>query len=247
MVLSNPHTLNTHLPSASQFVDRLIVQLSDCGPPEDSHDGIPGYEPSQSRRSHHQGRIGNAFSSLPLPQLSKVKPLLLTLHCLFPNELLLALDILDRKLIRRLIVEGEETFFVISTSSPPPAQSQCQFTSSREHTTKSYEVRLRAWNCTCPNFTLSTFQDPEPSIPEPGPGKDSLESSQNHNDDDPSQHQGYLFGGSLTMSRSSPLCVCKHLLACLLAARCPALFGRGVDDRPVSTRELIAWCAGWAE
>lgn len=33
-----------------------------------------------------------------------VKPLLLTLHVLFPNELLPALDLLDRKLVTKLIL-----------------------------------------------------------------------------------------------------------------------------------------------
>ncbi|KAL8877799.1 MAG: hypothetical protein Q9192_008594, partial [Flavoplaca navasiana] len=39
-----------------------------------------------------------------LPSPPALKPLLLTLHVLFPNELLPALDLLDRRLVTRLIL-----------------------------------------------------------------------------------------------------------------------------------------------
>lgn len=57
----------------------------------------------------------------------------------------------------------------------------------------------------------------------------------------------YGFGGTLTResARVSPP-VCKHLLACVLMARCPGVFGaREESKRVVSVDELAGFCAGW--
>ncbi|KAJ5164730.1 uncharacterized protein N7500_006560 [Penicillium coprophilum] len=152
---------------------------------------------------------------------SNLKPLMLTLHCLFPNDFLPALDILDRKLVRRIIsdcAETEDVFIVISAA--PSLASQ-----------KGYEVRLRAWNCSCPTFTLSAYRDQSPM-------------------NDPANEQNqlpYSFGGTLARgtARVSPP-TCKHILACILHVRCPELFGVDGDGRfPVSMEELAGWCAGW--
>ncbi|KAK2795412.1 hypothetical protein FQN52_005178 [Onygenales sp. PD_12] len=74
--------------ASPQFITSIISQLSKFNtPPTTDNNTSPN----------------NPFSRLPPPIISKVKPLLLTLHCLFPNELLLALDILDRKMVKRYI------------------------------------------------------------------------------------------------------------------------------------------------
>ncbi|KAJ5383295.1 Zinc finger SWIM-type [Penicillium concentricum] len=144
--------------------------------------------------------------------ISNLKPLMLTLHCLFPNDFLPALDILDRKLT-------EDIFIVISASEPSlPSQ-------------KGYEVRLRAWNCSCPTFTLSAYRDQLPA---------------NHPANEQNQLP-YSYGGTLARgtARVSPP-TCKHILACILHARCPELFGVDGDGRfAVSMEELAGWCAGW--
>lgn len=46
-------------------------------------------------------------SSNPHPLEPSQKPLFLTLHCLFPNELLPALDLLDRRLVTRFVLQDE--------------------------------------------------------------------------------------------------------------------------------------------
>jgi hypothetical protein len=159
----------------------------------------------------------NIFIDQLITELSSnLKPLMLTLHCLFPNDLLPALDILDRKLVRRIISEIDDIFIVISAS---PSQ-------------KGYEVRLRAWNCSCPTFTLSAYRDQLPVNPNPANEQNEL---------------AYPFGGTLARgtARVSPP-TCKHILACILQARCPELFGvDGEDGFPVSMEELAGWCAGW--
>ncbi|KAL4898419.1 hypothetical protein BDV59DRAFT_4057 [Aspergillus ambiguus] len=171
--------------------------------------------------------------------LSQTKPWMLTLHCLFPNELLLALDILDRRLVKRLRRDSspgaDELFFVISASAPP------SLALSTAPATKGYEVRLHAWNCTCPTFALAAFRDPPPGDdpdPEPAPVAVSVAPA-------------YRFGGSLTRgSTAVPPPVCKHLLACLLAVRCPGVVGGADSDDPcavvkVSPEEMAGLCAGW--
>ena len=49
--------------------------------------------------------VSSPTSTATLPPSSK--PLILTLHCLFPNELLPALDLLDRRLVTRFVFEGK--------------------------------------------------------------------------------------------------------------------------------------------
>lgn len=256
----SPH----HLPFPRQFLTRLIDQLSASIPQTFNHDSNTS---AGTRTGYQQSQ--NDLSKLSASQLSKVKSLMLTLHCLFPNELLLALDILDRRLVRRFTVrhededmimpsdpsgehttvlhahsqqddttrqrrrKDEEVFFVRSTSVTS--------SSSRSHggIEKNYEVRLQAWNCTCPAFALSAFRDTGP----PGNVESGL-----CKDDDVEDCQGDCwFGGTLTRDSAKTYPpVCKHLLACVLGAQCPALFGGGVEERGrVSAKEFAGWCAGW--
>ena len=68
----------------------------------------------------------NATATLP----PSSKPLILTLHCLFPNELLPALDLFDRRLVTRFASEGKslekaehghlKSTSELSTVAPPP-------------------------------------------------------------------------------------------------------------------------------
>ncbi|KAG0157985.1 hypothetical protein PDIDSM_5497 [Penicillium digitatum] len=174
----------------------------------------------------------------PAGGLSKTqKPLMLTLHCLFPNDFLPALDILDRKLVRQLVRSDQyatsletvqEDFFLVISASIPPSCSG----SSVPFQEKGYEVRLRAWNCSCPTFTLSAYRDSQLPAKRPTNEQNQL---------------AYSFGGTLARgtARVSPP-TCKHILACILHARCPELFGADGDGRfAVSKEELAGWCAGW--
>ncbi|RMJ21486.1 hypothetical protein PHISP_07639 [Aspergillus sp. HF37] len=243
------------MPPTIHFLNRLLTQLSNTQLQTSTEDD---QNPPLARIPAAQQHPG-------------LKPLILTLHCLFPNELLPALDILDRGLVKRLATAGtgtstsssgdsttdihhddddqerdttsetspDEVLFVtsVSTVSSSTADRQDQ---------KSYEVRLRAWNCTCPAFALLAFRedlsasattmasgDSDPGIE---PGVAGIE------DDDPLGQGYYDFGGTLTSTPAAA--VCKHLLACVLAARCPELFGGGCR-RVVGREELGGCCAGW--
>ncbi|KAE8134066.1 hypothetical protein BDV38DRAFT_171021 [Aspergillus pseudotamarii] len=245
------------LPSTTRFIEHLISQLSErTANPEDE------VNPERQR----------PFSAFSAGHAANVKQLMLTLHCFFPNELLLALDILDRGLVRRFMNEDccirspdtsepispsestlngrrpplEDLFFVISMStatSPSPGES-LPVSLRPNADQKGYEVRLQAWNCTCPTFTFAAFRDLGPKLAGDDPPSGDI--SQSHHV--PGMHY-YPFGGSLTRRSvrwSYP--VCKHLLACVLAVRCPALSGPSADDHDrivIGAQELGGWCAGW--
>ncbi|KAJ5364640.1 uncharacterized protein N7496_010353 [Penicillium cataractarum] len=291
-----------NLPSSAGFIDQLISELSSFQPE------LPTAEldPPRTQITHQPKQPQNALSRLPALQLAKVKPLLLTLHCLFPNDLLPALDILDRRLVQRIGVRGDKTnavpsaptqdqtasagneeirhelktvyqnilddttentldedlflFLVTSASSAPvhpiasAGASSTSTLSTTPHTShqpqKVYEVRLNAWNCTCPTFILSAFRNldsRQSSISNPNaPAEPPSDSAMLRDRDDGSAV--YPFGGTLTCTtdRASPP-ACKHILACVLFARCPLFSGGGDADagRGVSMEEMAGWCAGW--
>ncbi|KAF7595143.1 hypothetical protein BBP40_007110 [Aspergillus hancockii] len=246
------------LPSNIEFIEQLISQLSDCAKNPENEESAQ----SQLRAS--------AFSTA---RVQKLKPLMLTLHCLFPDEVLFALNILDRGLVRRFVREdsrvikssnvtessylskptfngrqptSEEMFFVISASTAPQSSLAASPSMSlHPHADqKGYEVRLRAWNCTCPTFTLATFRDLGPDLAEDNSSSNGILGSLHVSDS-----VYYPLGGSLARQPgkwSPPLC--KHLLACVLMVCCPQLFGGAGNDCNrvvVSAEELAGWCAGW--
>ncbi|KAJ5984385.1 hypothetical protein N7481_006484 [Penicillium waksmanii] len=265
---------------------------------------IDGSEQPREGSQNH-----NPLASLPATQLAKVKPIILTLHCLFPNDLLPALDILDRRLVQRLVLvrtenqdqdtaatipgqdqdhatvaDGNATqttedprngqtsnppdaIFLVTSASAAPRRIAAAATTAipggvppgggggstptaTQDPEKGYEVRLNAWNCTCPTFALSAFKDLDSrqgsstNIPENHPEMEKLL----HDRDAYANILPvvYPFGGTLTRDtdKGSPP-ACKHILACILFARCPGLFGQYGDGKLVSLEEMAGWCAGW--
>ncbi|KAJ5414436.1 hypothetical protein N7509_001063 [Penicillium cosmopolitanum] len=294
------------LPSSRSFIDHLITELAGFKSPS-------GSEQLRTQES------SNPLASLPATQLAKVKPIILTLHCLFPNDFLPALDILDRKLVQRLVLvrtedqdqgqnqdtaatvpdqdhatvaDGNTTqttedprngqtstgppdgIFLVTSASAAPRQIAAAVAAATAAATaipggggstptptatqdpeKGYEVRLNAWNCTCPTFTLSAFKDLDSrqgsstttNIAETHPEME-IEELLHASDRDANANAlpVYPFGGTLTRDtdKESPP-ACKHILACILFARCPGLFGLSGDGKLVSLEEMAGWCAGW--
>lgn len=264
-----------YTPSIRSFADSLLIELSTFRLPATSIDDPYGLEPPRTQTAIQDRPPQNPFARLAASELSKVKPLMLTLHCLFPNDLLPALDILDRGLVRRLVQandgdtvptapghgqsvagedqrtsqesgsrteiasQNEDIFLVTSASAVPPNPAGPSSISEHE---KGYEVRLHAWNCTCPTFALSAFRDLAARL--------NASAEQHHSHAEQLHDRApvvYPFGGTLTRDtdRDSPP-ICKHILACVLFARCPGLFGDDGDGKcVVSMEELAGWCAGW--
>lgn len=122
------------------------------------------------------------------------------------------------------------------------AQARSSRYSTSFDTTASYEVRLRAWNCSCPAFAFAAFPavHPEPAVPVYEP--------QEHAADDESAEgtsKAWVFGGASLGDAIPP--VCKHLLACVLVEKCSGLFGGYVEERVVSVEEAAGWAAGWGD
>jgi hypothetical protein len=93
--------------------------------------------------------------------------------------------------------------------------------------TVSYEVRLDAWNCSCPAFAFAAFPA---RAPQP-----------HHHQELISPH--WTFGG-LTLGGDVP--ICKHLLACALVEH-SELFSGLVQHQTVSMEEFAGWAAGWGD
>lgn len=181
------------------------------------------------------------------------RQVMLTLHVLYPNEFLPALDLLDRRLVTRLIVSNErrdetqeapsnikaskadgaisEDGLVVYYVRSAQQQRAGRFATSYDATT-NYEVRLTAWNCSCPAFAFAAFPssfEPATATSEPGPHSRTY---------DKASTVGGIYG------RSDDVPVCKHILACILAERC-SLFTDFVEERRVSNAEYAGWAAGW--
>ena len=301
-----------NLPSSKQFIDHLITELSTFKSSSTTTTTSSTQPESRTQPQPPQ----NSLTKLPTQDLNKVKPIILTLHCLFPNDFLPALDILDRHLVQRLETnnlpinqtrtnvpdenhatnaDAYETiqtltpdqikdnhksrrrykglFLVTSASSVPvpvpvpvprqkiPTTSNSGPTQDNQDPSKAYEVRLQAWNCTCPTFTLSIFKNPDsnPDLPSfwendfaqlqaRGEERKVKLDAEGETDTDADAEGDYPFGGTLVCDtdRGSPG-ICKHILACVLFARCPGLFGGGNEDGRlgVSLEEIAGWCAGW--
>ncbi|KAL4747182.1 hypothetical protein BDW72DRAFT_183369 [Aspergillus terricola var. indicus] len=309
------------LPQTAQFINSLLLQISHHTT-QNTHalgDNEPEAQTQTQRRGHHRLTQAQSTSAFPISQVANLKTLMLTLHCIFPNEFLLALDILDRGLVRRVCSHacsqrntstgsengedenehatetqtqlkdssqtGKEDFFFVTSAStisstPKPPSSASQHPGGDHHQAprqrqawqeKGYEVRLQAWNCTCPFFTISAFRDMAPELSSPSSSSDQTVNADGDGNgkatpnrvgyanfsavagadtvDTIADTDTYSFGGTLPLHQESAPPVCKHILACLLAALCPGLGVNGGDEEhlfvTLDREEIAALCAGW--
>ncbi|KAF2865553.1 hypothetical protein BDV95DRAFT_612433 [Massariosphaeria phaeospora] len=125
------------------------------------------------------------------------------------------------------------------------AQQRSSRYSASYDATATYEVRLQAWNCSCPAFAFAAFPavHPEPAVP-------ILEHRERDGNVDAGTAEGengraWIFGG-VGLGEATPP-VCKHLLACVLVERCAGMFGGFVKEEEVSAEEAAGWAAGWGD
>ena len=126
-------------------------------------------------------------------------------------------------------------------------QRSSRFGTSYDSST-SYEVRLRAWNCTCPAFAFAAFPSVhlEPPVPEHVPPETNEKmDSEASGEEIRTAGMEWNFGG-VSLGEGMPP-VCKHLLACVLAEQCGSLFGPCVEERRVSVETAAGWAAGWGD
>ena len=129
------------------------------------------------------------------------------------------------------------------------AQQRSSRFSTSYDSTVTYEVRLGAWNCTCPAFAFAAFPavHPEPPLPTftPNPILSRDRDLQEEDADAERRAVEWMFGG-VSLGEDMPP-VCKHMLACVLAERCRGVFGEWVVEKRVSVETAAGWAAGWGD
>ncbi|KAK5937018.1 hypothetical protein PMZ80_010767 [Knufia obscura] len=204
--------------------------------------------------SHTPSTAGHASTLADLKgrAAEQARSAMLTLHFLFPHELLPALDLVDRKLVNRLRCQhgdGQasslEVFYVQSASAVTESvnrrSASSRFRNAWTATKIHYEVRLDSWNCTCAAYAQSQLKllladhggGAEERVSVGIPEADLIQSRP-------------LVGGVATKSNCQ-IPICKHILAAALANAAPNLFADGLQSREVSKEETAAWSAGWGE
>lgn len=206
---------------------------------------------------------GSVFSRLP----PSVRPRLTTLHVLFPTLLLPALDLLDRRLVTKVIMEPREPQEPVAqplsqTSEPNetaispegvPEERKAHFYLVRSAASTSrktfnifanstpYIVRLEAWSCSCANFAFEAYpavtSDSEQEIMEAGP----LETPVHSDGGGAWEFGGISLDGREPRGGGVPCC--KHLLACVLADRWYDVLGQYVTEKRASKEEVAGLVA----
>lgn len=240
--------------SINTILTTLLTQLSKISPPPaPSENDVLNLNP-QHHHQYQQPNRKSIFTNLSPEDTTQLKNLLLTLHCLLPNELLLALDILDRGFVTRYIHRNNRAnSWDLGDADEDTLIFIVQSTSNLDRESgggggKVYHVHLKTWNCSCPAFVLNCFPA-------------SLSSAVPKDDEDvevdmlkgQSGEGEAWFGGTLRNREGSyddqSVPVCKHILACVLAAKCPNLFGGrcltyNVDSADIErVNEVAGWCA----
>ncbi|GAB7327002.1 hypothetical protein MBLNU13_g10947t1 [Cladosporium sp. NU13] len=232
---------NLHLPSTRALLTSLITTLA-------------------TSTYHSSG------SSNPLSDASEnTKSALLTLHTLFPTDLLPALDLLDRGLVTRLVLasasDAEQQAVDPITERESQKQNQDSPTRKRRPTVayyvrtaqqqKSFSRSSRPHNIAAATVQGATSYEVHltawncscpafafAAFPADSPCQESDESASMRD-----EGAGWRFGG-LTRGDSVP--ACKHLLACVIAEHCGG-FEALVEEREVGAGEVAGWAAGWGD
>ena len=207
--------MSTSLPPHRQFLTSLINSLSKTPSSHPEEASPPSGYPHQQQ-------------AIPLSR----RRLLLTLHVLFPNLLLPALDLLDRSLVTRLVASDASSNQAGQQQGLYLIKSLASTMSRRRRETAAarlYLVQLSAWNCTCASFSLDAF---------PATVRSTTAVT---GDDDDAEGESWAIGGlSLDgykgMGEDVPCC--KHLLAALLGDSWEDVMGSYVQEAKATMEEL---------
>ena len=187
----------------------------------------------------------STLANLDTESASQARSTLMTLHFLFPHELLPALDLLDRKLVTGLRYRqaeslAAEVFYIQSASAVTeshgrrPANSR--FKNAGSAARVYYEVRLDSWNCSCAAFAQSHMK----LLLAHAPG------NQKNDATGEADFGQSLFGGVATKA-DALIPTCKHILAAAIGSAAPCLFANGIQYEDVTLEALAAWAAGFGE
>jgi hypothetical protein len=230
------------LPTHRQFLAQLIDSLAS------STSATAAAASGSSPQGHGDTKQQQLFPP-------DARPLLLTLHVLFPNLLLPALDLLDRNLVTRLQLadrprRSHGVFIVksLATTISRRFRNALAASASSSSSNRRYVVRPTAWNCSCASFALDAFP---PSAAAPDSASFGVKSRSADGDDNDSGGTGenstWDFGGlsldGLAGAGENVPC-CKHLLACLLVEHWGDVLGSYATERTVTRQELAGIIAG---
>lgn len=239
----------SRLPSQRQLLDSLIEALARTPLPVAAQPGDAAAGPAVALDAAEARR----------------RELLLTLHVLLPSMVLPALDLLDRRLVTRVLVQERpprrpgrvgpaDEEHGAAGDEEPPEPPYAYFVRSLASTMgrhrgrgsapapRTYIVHLQAWNCSCAAFAIDSFAHDEG---DPGPRVEASPSPLPSPRPPPrvahEQRQSVPFGGIASddrpgYQRDTPCC--KHLLACLLVHSWGDAARACIDERIVTREEL---------
>ncbi|KAK3627437.1 hypothetical protein LTR56_019238 [Elasticomyces elasticus] len=200
----------------------------------------------------------------PLTNTGSCKEQLLTLHVLFQNELLPALDLLDRDLVTRLRLmrpggDGDADVPKAAESNDmttgqyrdkgvPTKQSASTYyvrsAQQQQQTSRNSSSRFR--NAAYEQTTyyevhLNAWSCSCPAFAFSAfPATLSEASAPHRKTAVVAESPSWTFGG---LSQGTDMPICKHLLACTLVEH-SSMFAEMVEERIVSAEELAGWAAG---
>jgi len=141
-------TLTHGLPSQRELLASILTSISRIP--------LPSSEAPVPR--NQQDRAQNPLRLVPPAH----RHLFTTLHVLFPPLLLPALDLLDRGLVTRVVLDrpgittadggGVPSFFTVRSATPPRRPRRSYAAGASADPGREYAVHLTAWNCTCAAF-----------------------------------------------------------------------------------------------
>ncbi|KAK3646603.1 hypothetical protein LTR56_000507 [Elasticomyces elasticus] len=203
----------------------------------------------------------------PLTDTATCKERLLTIHVLFQNELLPALDLLDRSLVTRLRLDRPGA--VEGTTMPNDAESnsmttgQCRnqeapaIRSASTYYVRSAQQQQQSSRNTSSRYRNASYEQTTyyevrlnawscscpafafSAFPVTSPeGQIPRRKST-----DVPESSSWTFGG---LSQGTDMPICKHLLACTLVEH-SSMFEDMVEERIVSAEQLAGWAAGWGD
>ena len=144
--------------------------------------------------------------------------------------------------VESLKQEHNSVYYVQSSQS---SRSRFAAGPSRNHDAlggQSYEVRLKAWNCTCPAFAFASIAMLGDELYHAFNDVEDLETEDFFGEQYRFKGRQDEFGALLNGNAGAPMC--KHLLACLLVERWAALESF-VESRQMTKQEMSGWAAGW--
>lgn len=230
------------------FITDLFTQLSEIPAPPNA-------------------QTNNVFDDLMPEDNAKVRNIFVTINGIIPNIMLHALNILDKRLIRSYAYkkhdgEDEESLLFVIQSTTIDKINDRHSNDSFEAGNDVYNVHLKTWNCTCPDFTMQVVS----SLDDEGESTENARYTVNSNathvnesirDNDIGitvpEGDDKWFGGILRGREGSygdeSVPICKHLMACLLVSKVPNLFARYAlqctvqegDEEGIN--EVAGWCA----